>query len=110
MSEVLLGVIPLATLGLVFGGVVLWERFREPRRDPRRIMAVVDRRTYRNACRRVDKLVRQGDWTRAHAHAVAICQWLNYEQHHGRRLRRERLAADLEVWTARRQEYSPAVS
>jgi hypothetical protein len=72
----------------------------EPRR-PR------PRRTYRDAVRRVDRLVDVEDWTRAHAAAVAICTWLGSERHYGRARRRAWMTEDLARWTARAREMRP---
>lgn len=93
----------LAVLGLVIG----FDRLREPHRDPRKPCAVVDRRTFRDATRRVNKLAAAGDFTRAWCGAVSICVWLKSERHYGSPRRRAWFATQLEIWTARRAEFTP---
>jgi hypothetical protein len=88
-------------MGAFFGVVVMVDRFREPRRDPRRVAAVVDERTYRAACRRFDQLLQLGELVRARSTAIAIRCWLRSEIHTGRRSRRVRRAAQLEQWELR---------
>ncbi|MBW4722403.1 hypothetical protein [Saccharothrix obliqua] len=105
--SVLMALTPPAAAGVVLGGVILWDRLREPHRDPAKPFAVVDARTFRDGRRRYDRLVAAGDWSHAHAVATAICVWLRHERHHGRAARRRRLDAQLGVWTARAQEAKP---
>lgn len=107
MSTALLAAAPPVAVGLVMGGVIAWDRLREPHRDLRRPIAVVDRRTFRDAHRRVEKLAAGGDFERAWAGCVAICVWLKSERHYGGRRRRAWFASRLETWTARRAEFSP---
>jgi hypothetical protein len=108
MNTALLGLAAPILFGLVTGAVILWDRLREPHRDIHRPVAVVDQRTYRDARRRVERLAAEADWRRAYAGAAAICMWLASERHFGGSRRRQRLTADLEMWTARRAEYNPA--
>jgi len=91
----------------VMGLVILFDRLREPHRDPRELCAVVDRRTFRDATRRVDKLAAAGDFTRAWAGTVSICTWLKSERLYGSASRRAWFATQLEIWTARRAEFMP---
>ncbi len=76
MSPIWAVLIGPAAMGLVFGAVVVVNRLREPHRDPRRPAAVVDPRTYRDACRRVDRLLERGDVTHARIVITSICLWL----------------------------------
>jgi phage gp16-like protein len=110
MNAVLLGLIGLAAPLIVIGTVIAWDRLREPHRDIRNPSVVVDRRTYRDTRRRVERLVAEHDWTRAHAGATAICEWLASERHYGTRRRQQRMAADLQICTARKAEYFPLAS
>lgn len=96
-----------ASVGVVMGGAVLWDRLRERHRDITRPTVVVDARTYRDARRRVTRLVDAEDWTRAYRAATAICVWLGHERHYGRASRQRRLTADLAHWSARKQEMRP---
>jgi hypothetical protein len=100
---------PLAVV-LVVGAAIAWDKLREPFRDPRTPCAVVDMRTFRAAQRRVERLVAMEEWTTAYAGATAICIWLRSERHYGSRRRQQRLAAELERWTARKTEYNPAAA
>jgi hypothetical protein len=61
-------------------------------------MAVVDGRTYRDAQRRIQRLLDVGDTMRARYLMHAICVWLHSEVNTGRKSRRPRRAADLEQW------------
>ena len=106
-STILLALAGPAAIGLVLGTSILWDRLREPHRDITRPTVVVDKRTYRDARRRVERLVTAQDWTRAYAAATAICVWLGHERHFGRAGRKRRLAADFDAWTARKQEMRP---
>jgi hypothetical protein len=110
MHLVMLAAAPLVAFAAVMGVAIGWDRLREPRRALHRPFAVVDAHTYRDARRRIDRLAAIGDWPAAWAGTIAICQWLNHEQHYGRQSRRTRLAAELATWTARREEYNPLVS
>lgn len=56
MTAVIQGLWPVAAVVLVVGAVIGWDRLREPHRDPARPMAVVDRRTYQAAVRRIARL------------------------------------------------------
>jgi hypothetical protein len=49
MSAAFLALAGPAGSGVVFGVGILWDRWRAPRRDIRRPIAVVDMRTYRDA-------------------------------------------------------------
>lgn len=104
MRTVLVALAPVAAVALIFGAVVLGDRLREPYRDPTRPMAVVDRRTYRDAQRRIGRLLDDGDTMRARHLMHAICGWLRSEIHTGRRSRRVRRAAELEQWQLRLEE------
>jgi hypothetical protein len=81
--------------------VITWDRLRAPHRDPRKPIAVVDPRTYRDACRRVDRLVALDEVVRARTVATAICLWLRNEIRSGRKTRRIRRASELETWELR---------
>jgi hypothetical protein len=107
MNPVILGALGVAVPCTVVGLAIAWDRLREPHRDIHRPSVVVDQHTYRDTRRRVERLVAEHDWTRAHAGATAICVWLKSERHFGSRRRQIRLAADLQVWTARKSEYFP---
>lgn len=110
MSPALLAVlVPLAVV-LIVGTAIAWDKLREPFRDPRTPCAVVDERTFRVARRRIERLVAIEEWTAAYAGATAICIWLKSERHFGSRRRQQRLAAELERWTARKTEYSPTAT
>ena len=98
------GLVPLAALLLVLGAVIVWDRLREPRRDPARPMAVVDARTYRDAERRVRRLLAVGDTMHARTLMHAMCVWLRSEVNTGRESRRVRRAADLEHWQLRLEQ------
>ncbi|RZU46581.1 hypothetical protein EV385_6656 [Krasilnikovia cinnamomea] len=104
MKTILLGAAPLAAVALIFGAVVLWDRLREPRRDPTRPMAVADGRTYRDAQRRIRRLLDAGDTMRARHLVHAIRAWLRDEVRTGRKSRRARRAADLEQWELRLEQ------
>ncbi len=101
MTPLLTALIPLAACALIFGAVVGWDRLREPHRDPTRPMAVVDARTYRDAQRRIRRLLDAGDTMRARFLMHAICVWLRSEVHTGRTSRRVHRAAALEQWQLR---------
>lgn len=75
---------------LVMLAAIGWDRWREPRRDPRRPMAVVDRRTLRDALARVDRLDLTDDRDRAVATGLltGARKWLRYEFHTGPKRRR----------------------
>jgi hypothetical protein len=98
------GLAPLAALAFVLGAVIVWDRLREPRRDPARPMAVVDARTYRDAKRRVRRLLDAGDTMQARTLMHAMCLWLRREVHTGRKSRRVRRVADLEQWQLRLEQ------
>jgi hypothetical protein len=100
-------VLPAVAICVVMALVIGWDRWRERRRDPRRPMAVVDMRTYRDACRRVDRLVALEEWWHAYAVATAITVWAKSERHFGSAKRRRRLQAAYEAWDQRRGEYNP---
>ncbi|MFI7608865.1 hypothetical protein ACIBTV_27645 [Micromonospora sp. NPDC049366] len=80
----------LALQGLVVGAVIGWDRWREPRRDPRRPVGVADRRTCRYALARVGRLDLTDDRDRMTAvgHLTAARTWLRYELRTGPRRRR----------------------
>lgn len=107
MNPVVLALLGPAGIGLVLGVVILIDRLREPHRDPRRPCVVVDRRTFRDARRRVEKLAAAGDFSRAWAGCVAICTWLKSERHYGNARRRAWFAEQLATWTAQRAEFNP---
>ena len=106
MRTILLAAAPVTAIALIFGAVVLWDRLREPFRDPTRPMAVVDGRTYRDAQRRIQRLLDAGDTMRARYLMHAICVWLRSEIHTGRKSRRLRRAADLEQWELRLEQFA----
>jgi hypothetical protein len=56
-----LGLIPPAGVALVFAVVVGWDRIRAPHPRPPRPFAVVDPRIYRDAQRRIERLLAAGD-------------------------------------------------
>ncbi|MEO6090974.1 MAG: hypothetical protein ABIQ18_48515 [Umezawaea sp.] len=107
MHQILLALAGPAAIGLVLGIAIGWDRLREPHRPLTRPTVVVDRRTFRDARRKVERLVAAEEWMHAYAVATAICKWLGNERHYGRATRRRRLAAELETWTARKQEMRP---
>ncbi|MGH3193478.1 MAG: hypothetical protein ACRDOL_40735 [Streptosporangiaceae bacterium] len=77
------------------------------RADPRRPIAVVDERTYRQAARAADRLAETGDFgdqVREKFVITAITLWLRYEVRTGRRSRRADRAARLEQWELRLQQ------
>ncbi len=81
-------------------------------RDPRRPVAVVDERTYRQAARTVSELLATGDGSdlvKAHFAITAILGWLRYEISTGRRSRRVNRARRLEQWEARCDEVRRAL-
>src|SRR5437016_904222 len=104
MELFLRAIVPLTAFALIFGAVVAWDRLREPHRDPTRPMAVVDPRTYRDARRRIRRLLATGDIMRARHVMHAICVWLRGEIHTGRRSRRVRRARELEQWELQLQQ------
>ncbi|GAB1646863.1 hypothetical protein [Krasilnikovia sp. MM14-A1259] len=104
MRTILLAALPVTAMTLIFGFVVLCDRLREPHRDPTRPMAVVDARTYRDAQRRIERLIEAGDTMRARHLMHAICLWLRDEVHTGRQSRRANRAADLEQWELRLEQ------
>lgn len=108
MKPFLPALIPLAAL-VIFAAVILWDRLREPHRDPTRPMAVVDPRTYRVAQRRIGRLLDTGDVLRARYLMHATCVWLRREIHTGRKSRRVRRAHELEQWELRLEQYAAAV-
>lgn len=61
-----------------------------------RPIVVVDRRTYRIACRKIAVLMERGDYTRAKFGVTATMLWLRYEIRTGPKRHRIRYAADLE--------------
>ena len=81
-------------------------------RDPRRPVAVVDERTYRQAVRTVGELLATGDGSdlvKAHFAITAILGWLRYEIRTGRRSRRVNRARRLEQGEARCDEVRRAL-
>jgi hypothetical protein len=93
-------IIPAAAL-LIFAAVVVWDRLREPHRHPTRPCAVVDPRTYRDAQRRVTRLLDAGDPIGARHVMHAMCVWLRQEIHTGPKRRRVLRASQLEQWQLR---------
>jgi hypothetical protein len=69
----------MAALALVLGAAIVWDRWREPRRDPARPMAVVDDRTYRDAQQRIGRLLDASDTMRARTLMHGSCLWLRRE-------------------------------
>lgn len=65
---------------------------------PNATIVVVDRRTYRSACRRITAALAAGDTARAHAGLVALRLWLRGEIHTGPKRRRLEYARALEQW------------
>jgi hypothetical protein len=94
MAIFLHALIPLAAFAVIFGAVVVWDRLREPHRDLTRPMAVVDRRTYRDAQRRIRRLLAASNTMHARHLTHAICVWLRSEIHTGRRVHRVRQPAN----------------
>jgi hypothetical protein len=80
---------------LVLAAVIAWDRWREPRRDPSGPMAVVDRRTLRDALRRVDRLDPVTGRPAAVGHLTAARIWLRGEIHTGPKRRRAWAAGQL---------------
>ena len=74
-----------------------------------RPVAVVDARTYRIACRRVDDLLEIGETTRAHFAVTSIREWLRSEARTGSHRRRVKRAAQLEQWELRAAEIAREV-
>lgn len=112
MRTVLEGLIAPAAFGLVFGSVIGFDRWREPRRPLRRPFAVADRRTFSDAQRRIERLINHGgpeDLQCAWMGATAICVWLRGEVNHGRPRRRVLRASQLERWEARKVELGSLV-
>lgn len=92
----LLNLLPALSVPLFLGAVIAWDRLREPHRDPRRPFAVVNRRTYRDAQRRLERLLDMGEVVKALVLTMSMCGWLRQEVHVGRRSRRVWCAAELE--------------
>ena len=100
---VLEGLIVPAAFVLVFGSVIGFDRWREPRRPLHRPFAVADTRTFSYAQRRIERLVERGgpeDLQCAWMGATAICVWLRGEVRSGRPGRRIRRASQRERWEA----------
>lgn len=74
-----------------------------------RPIVVVDRRTYRNARRRVDALIASGDLVRARSGIAAMRLWLRDEIHTGARRRAIGYAADLEQLELTEQRVNEAL-
>ncbi len=104
MRTLLFAASPPASIALILGAVVAWDRLREPHRDPSRPFAVVDPRTHRDAQRRITRLLAAGDPTPARPLIHAICTWLRDEIHTGPSRRRVRRARELEQWQLRLQD------
>ncbi|MFC9250637.1 hypothetical protein [Amycolatopsis thailandensis] len=97
-----------AAYGIGYFGPWLFDKIREPFRDPRRPAGpVVDRRTYRLVQRRVARLVELEEWNRAQAGAHSLCAWLRQKRHEGSPRNRERMNAALATWTRLAAEYDP---
>lgn len=97
--DIVAGVWSLALVPAVIGAVIGWDRWREPRRDPRSPIAVVDRRTLGDALRRVGRmdLDDPADAIWAAGHLTAARLWLRVEVRLVRsRRRRVEYAAVLE--------------
>ena len=98
-------------VGATIGAAAAWDHLREPHRPARRPFAVVDRRTYRQAVRRIERLVASGDphdLVAARHGATAVCVWLRSERNMaGRAARRVALASTLERWELRRDQILP---
>lgn len=107
MKPILFGAIPPLAVLLILAAAIVWDRLREPHRDLRRPFAVVDRRTYRDAQRRIQRLRAAGDDLHARYLMHAVCVWLRREILTGRASRRLRYAADLEQWELRLVETLP---
>lgn len=107
MNQILLAIAGPALIGAVIGAVILWDRLREPHRNLYRPVTVVDRRTYKDAVRRIERLASLGEWTKAHNGTVAILTWLNGERGLGSPRRKQWVAAQLEHWQARKAEFDP---
>lgn len=94
-----------AAAGLaLFGLAVAVDRWREPRRDPRAPMAVVDARTFRYAQARIARLTRDDDRACRWALMHSMCMWLRGEVTTGPRRHRLRRARELEVWELRLEQ------
>lgn len=107
MELFLRALIPLAAFAVIFGAVVAWDRLRELHRDPTEPMAVFNGRTYRDAQRRIRRLLAAGDIVIARHLMHAICVWLRAEIHTGRPSRRPRRARDLEQWELQLEQHRP---
>lgn len=106
-TALLAGAASAAAPAAIMGAVIAWDRIREPHRDLRRPFAIGGERDYRDACRRVDRLLAEGDHWHAWIGCLAICEWLKSERHYGSLRRKRRLSAALKTWTARKQEFAP---
>ncbi|GAB3278315.1 hypothetical protein GCM10027589_04370 [Actinocorallia lasiicapitis] len=98
-TMILFGLAPVTVLALIMGVAIGVDRYRAHHRDPRRgIVAVVDRRTYRDAARAADQLIALGEIVKAHHTIIGIELWLRGEIQIGPRRRRIEYAAALEQW------------
>lgn len=102
MNPLLLEItIPVAGFGLVMGGAIGWDRLREPFRDPWRNAVVRDRRTFKRAGRRIERLLEIGEPDRARYVVISAVNWLTSQTHIGRPARRARYGRLLGEWNVR---------
>lgn len=74
-------------------------------RSPHRLVVVIDQHTYRRAAQEADDLAAASQFAEAWRRAAAICAWLDEQQAIGSPKNRAAMAAHLELWTARRDQY-----
>jgi hypothetical protein len=83
-------------------------------KDRTKAIVVVDRRTYRNAARRLTELREASEPVKAFSQVSLILTWLRSERHYGSQRRRDRFAERLAVMepidTAVRAELGLAVA
>lgn len=113
MEIVLAGIVGPGSALVVIGAVIIWDRCREPYRNLHRPFAVVDRRTKRDAERRINRLLARGedrDLRHAHYGMVAITTWLNHQRstYAEKPQRRKALDDELARWRSMSTEFSPS--
>lgn len=74
-----------AVMGIVFGAAILWDKLREKHRNPARVFAVVDERTYKIAEQHIERLEELGDLARVQARLLSMKAWLKGEIRNGSR-------------------------
>jgi hypothetical protein len=101
MSVILLAVAPLTAFAIVMGTVIGLTRLVGPKLGSHRPICVVDHRTYRDACSRVERMIADGDYLRAHHGITSMRTWLRNQVLTGRTSHRVARAAALEQWELR---------